>query len=74
MSVKVYNCNTDEMVDVTQEWCDSAQMAMNKMHKRNEVIKMVTALNIIDDKELIDELHTILWKAKNNNTILRKAK
>lgn len=62
--IKLYSAETDEMVPVTQEWCDNAQLAMSKLSKRNEVIKMISSLNIIQDNGLINELHTILWTKK----------
>ena len=62
--IKVYKYETDEMVNVTQEWCNDALLAMSKLAKRNEIIKRISSLNIIYDANIIDEIHTILWKAK----------
>ena len=60
MEIKVYDCALDAFCFVTQEWCDNAQISMNNLAKVRNIIKAITNLNIIHDKDKIQKIADIL--------------
>lgn len=57
---KVYSCATDEIVPVTQGWCDEQVEANSNQFRHREVMRKVSALNIRDDMKLIKKLWAVL--------------
>lgn len=54
--IVVYNAAKDAMEEVTQEWCDSHQLAASLMHKQKLIINEISSWNIIDKREKIEKL------------------
>jgi hypothetical protein len=47
---QVYKPATDNMEDVTQEWCDAATKSMNKLAMQRDILRKIISLNIHDSK------------------------
>ncbi len=55
----------DEYKEVTQEWVDVAISTMKLQSKRNRIIMSIANLNLTKDKDLIDQIGSILGIYKN---------
>lgn len=51
--MKRYDATKDEMVDVTQEWIDEIQGAINIFALRNRIIKKLSEFNVLHNSEMI---------------------
>jgi len=57
---KVYDQSEDQLVPVTQDWCDLYASMINKMAKKIEVIKLVSSLHPIKDEEVFRAIQTVV--------------
>lgn len=57
---QVYHPGTDKLVNVTQEWCDSSQKALNKLAKQRNIIRSISNLNSAIDVEKLDKIGEFL--------------
>lgn len=58
MSIKFYNVEIDELVDITQEWCEAVQNSCNRLALQRELIRKISSLHINDEK--LDKIKEIL--------------
>jgi hypothetical protein len=58
---QIYKVGSDEMGDVTQEWCDGAQNALNKLALQRNLIRKISNLNVADKEDVskLDKIHDI---------------
>ncbi len=59
-NIKVYNIATDELVSVTQEWCDNMQKGLNNLAKHREIVRRVLNLNTTRDEKKLDQIQNFL--------------
>lgn len=53
---KVYVAGEDQLVDVTQDWCDDIQKAVNRLAKKQDVVKAVLNLNSQTQSHILDKI------------------
>lgn len=52
-TVTVYDGATDEMVPVTQKWCDDTSKAMGMLAAQRGIARWVLGLNIVIDRDAL---------------------
>lgn len=58
--IKVFNPLKDEMVLVTQEWCDQTQLQNSFMHKQREAIEKISKFRLLHDHKKLMQIKDIL--------------
>lgn len=53
---KVYVAGEDQLVDVTQDWCDDIQKAINRLARKQDVVRAVMDLNSQTQYHILDKI------------------
>lgn len=57
---QVYDHKEDELINVTQEWCDDTKKALNRLAYKIETIKALASINPITDYEKLQKINLII--------------
>lgn len=55
-AVRVYDASKDEVVPVTQEWCDDMTRATNALAAQRRLARWVLGFNIANDKDKLEQM------------------
>lgn len=58
------NDNADELINVTQKWCDDMQIGANKLAKNLHNIKRIASLNVVKESNIVDAIDELLGSFK----------
>jgi len=57
---KVYSPSEDQLIEVNQEWCDNMQIAINRLAKKQDVVKAVILLNSQSQSHILDKILNVI--------------
>lgn len=58
MTIKVYQYESDDLTEVTQEWCVNAQRNLNALWAQREIIRIVAGLHAANNADKIVLLYS----------------